>query len=1028
MFCDLVGSTALSARLDPEDMREIIGAYHRCCAEQITKAGGFVAKYMGDGVLAYFGYPQAHEDDAERAVRSGLSLIEAVPKLRLGNDVPLQVRVGIATGVVVVGDLIGEGAAQEQGVVGETPNLAARLQALAEPGEVVVSHSTRRLTGGMFEYRDLGRVTLKGLSEPTQAWQVIAASTVESRFEAQHEARLTPLVGREEELELLLRRWQQASAGEGRVVLISGEPGIGKSRLIAELQERLQAASHTRMRYFCSPHHTDSAFHPFIAQLERAAALERHDPPHVKRAKLARLLGPGSDRDLTIQLLAELLSIPSGDRDPPLNMTPQRQKEMTIEALLRQLEALARRAPVLMLYEDAHWVDPSSRELLDATIERVTGLSVLLIITFRPDFQPPWIGQAHVTTLTLNRLSRREGTTLVGRVLGNQAIADDLVAEIVERTDGVPLFVEELTKAVLEAGAPEDRMRVVSGAPLPLPAVPATLHASLMARLDRLGTAAKEIAQIGAVIGREFGYELLAPVANRSDAELQAALDRLSDAGLVFRRGLPPKASLLFKHALVRDAAYGSLLRGQRQQLHARIAAILEGRFPDVATMQPEVLAQHCIEAGSIEKATSYWLKAGQRAAQRSATTESVVHFTKGIDALANLPATSQRDRQELRFRLALGPALIATRGWNSAEAEASYRRALTLCEALGEERDRFDALWGLWLTGGTSELRTARTLVKELSLTADRLGDDALRLQAHHAGWATVTWLGELERARDHLREGLRIYDPEKHRDHALNYGGHDPGVCAKGQGSLTLWLLGYPDQASRSADEGVALAQSLQHIPSLAHALMWKCAVCDTPRRDYASARGCSDRLLALAMEQGLALYLAVGSIIHGWTLMHQGSIADGLAALRHGFDRYCDISKLFRPYFGGVCADALLRAHEVDEGMKVLTDAIRLAEDSQEIFWLAEMLNLRGKFLLLADRKADAEESYQRACDLAQGQSARSLQLRAATSLAGLWRDQGKRVQAGDLLAPIYGWFTEGFDTPDLKEAKVMLEELA
>jgi class 3 adenylate cyclase/tetratricopeptide (TPR) repeat protein len=1027
LFCDLVGSTALAARLDPEDMSEIIGTYHRCCTEQIGKAGGFVAKYMGDGVLAYFGYPQAHEDDAERALRAGLTLVESVPKLRAGRDAALQVRVGIATGLVVVGDLIGEGDAQERGVVGETPNLAARLQELAERGQVIISQSTRRLAGGLFEYRDLGAVALKGLAYPVQAWHVVGTSTVQSRFEAQHEARLTPLVGREEELELLMRRWRQAAAGEGRVVLVSGEPGIGKSRLIAELQERLQAESHTRLRYFCSPHHTDSAFHPVIAQLERAAGLARQDPPHIRLEKLASLLDPGSDRDLSVQLLAELLSIPSADRYPPLNMTPQRQKEKTLEALMRQLEALARSVPVFMVYEDAHWIDPSSRELLDVTIERVAAMSVLLIVTFRPEFQPPWVGQAHVTTVTLNRLSRREGATLVGQVVGNQAIGDDLVAEIVERTDGVPLFVEEMTKAVLEAGGREDRARVVSGAPLPLPAVPPTLHASLMARLDRLGTAAKEIAQIGAVIGREFSYELLASVANRSDAEVQAALDRLSEAGLVFRRGLPAKANLLFKHALVRDAAYSSLLRGQRQQLHARIAASLENQFPEVATMQPEVVAQHCVEAGSIEKATSYWLRAGQRAAQRSATTESVAHFTKGIDALARLPAAPQRDRQELRFRLALGPALIATRGWNSAEAEASYRRALTLCEELGEQRDRFDALWGLWLTVGTSDLRPAQTLVTELSLIADRLGDNAFRLQAHHAGWATFSFLGELERARDHMREGLRIYDPEKHKDHALNYGGHDPGVCAKGQDSVALWLLGYPDQAARSADEAMALAQSLKHIPSLAHALLWKCAICDVARRDQESARQCSNRLLALATEQGLALYLAVGTIVRGWTLVHQGSIADGLAALRHGYGRYCDINKLFRPYFGAVCADALLFANEMDHGMNVLTEAVHLAGETHELFWLAEMLNLRGKFFLLTHRKIEAEESYRRAYDIAQGQNARSLQLRAATSLARFWRDEDRRAEARDLLAPIYGWFTEGFDTPDLMEAKEILDTL-
>jgi class 3 adenylate cyclase len=574
MFCDLVGSTALSARLDPEDMREIISAYHRCCAEQITKAGGFVAKYMGDGVLAYFGYPQAHEDDAERAVRAALALIEAVPALRSGLDATLQVRIGIATGLVVVGDLTGEGDAQERGVVGDTPNLAARLQALAEPGQIVISNSTRRLTGGMFDYRDLGKVTLKGLAETVQAWQVLGASTVESRFEAQHETNLTPLVGREEELELLLRRWRQAVSGEGRVVLLSGEPGIGKSRLTVALEERIEVEPHTRLLHFCSPHHTDSAFYPEVTQLARAAAFDRHDTPDAKLEKLASLIDAPSGQESDLQLLAELLSIPTADRFAQLSWSPQRKKEKTFEALLRQVELLSRQRPVLAVYEDVHWIDPSSRELLDMAVERVARLRVLLVITFRSEFQPPWTGPAHVSTLNLSRLGRREGAALAALVASDHRLPDEIAAEIVERTDGVPLFVEELTKAVLEAGAGGEGSKTIASAPLFSLAVPATLHASLIARLDRLGPRAREIAQVAAVIGREFSYELLAPVAQKSDHDLRSALMGLTDAGLVFCRGTPPQATCLFKHALVRDATYGTLLRDQRQALHGRVVGV----------------------------------------------------------------------------------------------------------------------------------------------------------------------------------------------------------------------------------------------------------------------------------------------------------------------------------------------------------------------------------------------------------------------------------------------------------------------
>jgi len=536
MFIDLVGSTALASRLDPEDLREIIGAYHGCVAETIARFGGFVAKYMGDGVLVYFGYPQAHENDAEQAVRAGLALVDAVS--RLNQSEPLRIRIGIATGQVVVGDLITSGEGQERGVVGETPNLAARLQALADPDSVVIGPQTRQLLGDLFEYRDLGAVEVKGFPAPIHPYQVIGESAVESRFEALHGALPTPLVGREEEIDLLQRQWHRAKTGEGRVVLLSGEPGIGKSHLIVTLQGRIHNEVHKRLRYFCSPHHQDSALHPVIAQLGRAAGFERSDTPDSKLDKLTALLGATSSQDRA--MLAELLSLPIESRVPPPPLTPQRKKEKTFEALLAQLEDLARQGPVIMLFEDVHWIDPSSRELLDLLVDRVPRMPVLLVVTFRPEFQPPWTGLAQVTNLVLNRLGRREGTALVQRVIGNGQLPSDVVAEIVERTDGVPLFVEELTKAVLEGGSASTVLSRTATTGLN---VPATLHASLMARLDRLGTAAKEVAQVGAVIGREFSQELLAAVAQQSAAELDEVLDQLVAAGLAFRRRKPTSSS-----------------------------------------------------------------------------------------------------------------------------------------------------------------------------------------------------------------------------------------------------------------------------------------------------------------------------------------------------------------------------------------------------------------------------------------------------------------------------------------------------
>jgi class 3 adenylate cyclase len=712
MFCDLVGSTALSTRHDPEDLRELIGAYHRAVAETVGRFDGFVAKYMGDGVLIYFGYPQAHEDDAERAVRAGLAVIEAVGRLPARQH--LSVRLGIATGLAVVGDLIGEGAAQERGVVGETPNLAARLQGLAAPNTLIVGEATRRQVGGLFDLADLGPQALAGFAAPQPAWRVIGESGMLSRFEALCSGE-TPLVGREEEVELLVRRWQQAKSGEGRVVLISGEPGIGKSRLTAALSEHIGSEPHTRLRYFCSPYHQDSALYPFIAQLERAAGFTRDDAVEAKLGKLWALLASGSRDDDDSALLSELLSLPSAAAD--LNLSPQRKREKLFEAMLSQLEAVTRQRPVLMVFEDAHWIDPTSRELVDLTVDRVRHLPMLLAITFRPEFQPPWGGRAHVTSLALNRLGERDGEALVHKLVGNAALTADIVAEIIERTDGVPLFVEELTKAVLESVGQGDRVAaVLATASLAAQSVPATLHASLMARLDRLGPAAKEIAQIGAVAGREFPYELIDPVAQCPEKELQAALAQLSEAGLLFCRGAAPHSSYLFKHALVQDAAYSTLLRGRRQELHARVAAALEAHFADLIERQPELLAHHLTASGNAERAVDQWLKAGQHAAARLAYLEAIAHLERGLGLLHSLPESPVRNGREIELQLALGLCLFTAKG--AVAAKPAYTRAHELAESSGATQQRFEALYGVWQStqssGGSAASSALRGIAED--------------------------------------------------------------------------------------------------------------------------------------------------------------------------------------------------------------------------------------------------------------------------------------------------------------------------
>ena len=652
MFSDLVGSTALSARMDPEDLREVISAYQKCVAETVQRFGGFVAKYMGDGVLIYFGYPQAHEDDAERAVRAGLELVAAVGALK--THAPLQTRVGIATGLVVVGDLIGSGASQEQAIVGETPNLAARLQGVAEPNSVVIAESTRKLMGNLFELEDLGAQDLKGIAGPVRAWAALRPSSVESRFEALHASGLTELVGREEELELLLRRWSKAKSGEGQVVLLSGEPGIGKSRLTAALLERLTPEPHMRLRYFCSPQHTDSPLYPIISQMERAARFTHTDTEQVKLDKLDAVLALASTSKQDAALFAEMLSLPNDGRYPALELDPQQRRQKTLEALFAQVETFARKNPVLMIFEDAHWTDPTSLEAFGRTVDRIKSLPVLLIVTYRPEFEPPWIGRPYVTALTINRLAERDIAAIIDRVAGNKGLPANIRQDIIERTDGIPLFVEEMTKAVLEAEKEGATERAVAAIPSPSVAVPASLHASLMARLDRLGSA-KEVAQIGAVIGREFPHALIAAVVRKEEPELRSALDRLIDAGLLFRQGVAPHATYLFKHALVQDAAYGTLLREPRRALHARIAETLESQFAEIAERQPELLARHCTEAGLIEKAVGLWGKAGQRSLARAALIEGKEQLKRALDQIATLPShagfASRRDQASSRFR-----------------------------------------------------------------------------------------------------------------------------------------------------------------------------------------------------------------------------------------------------------------------------------------------------------------------------------------------------------------------------------------
>jgi class 3 adenylate cyclase/predicted ATPase len=1035
MFVDLVGSTTLSARLDPEDMREIVGAYHGSCAEQIAKAGGFVAKYMGDGVLAYFGYPQAHEHDAERAVHAGLALVEAVPKLATMAGSPLQVRIGIATGLVVVGDLIGSGEAQERGVVGDTPNLAARLQALAEPNMVVIADSTRRLLGNLFELRDLGARDLKGIAGPARAWTALRASSVESRFEALHSTNLTALVGREEEFELLLRRWSRAKTDEGQVVLLSGEAGIGKSRLTAAVLERLATEPHTRLRYFCSSQHTDSAFYPIIGQMVRAAGLAHDDKPQAKLDKLDAVLAQTSTSTEDAALFAEMLSLANDGRYPALELAPEQRRQRTLEALTLQLAELARRQPVLMIFEDAHWTDPTSLEAFGGTVDRIKTLPVLLIVTFRPEFNAPWAGQSHVTSLALNRLGEREAAAIIARLVGNKALPADVLAEIVERTDGIPLFVEEMTKAVLEAESEGAARRSVAAVPSSALAVPASLQASLMARLDRLGPA-KEVAQIGSAIGREFSHGLLASVARKPEAELGSTLDRLIQAGLLFRQGVPPQASYLFKHALVQDAAYGTLLREPRRAIHARIAKAIESQFAKTAESQPEILAHHCTEAGLIEKAAGLWGKAGRRSLDRSALAEAAAQLTRALDQIATLPGTPALRREQIKFQVELVTMLMHVKGYGAPETKSAADRALSLiekAEALGEPPEDplllCSVLYGFWVVNVAAfNGAAACELAAQFLALAEKQRTTGPLMLAHRMMGMTMMSIGRLADGRVHLDQALALYDPAEHRALATRFG-TDAKVAILEWRSRTLWLQGYPDAALKDVENSFKGAQAIGQAATMMHALAHSTIsliLCG----DYSAASVRAQQLVVLAEEKGSLYWKANAMMWQGCVSALTGRAAEAIDILTPALVAYrSTAATIYTPFVSLHLARACAELGQVREAWHHVDEAMTAAEKTQEKWVEAEIQRTAGEIAFISPEAdaAKARACFERALVVAREQKAKSWELRTAMSLARLWRDQGKPQQAQELLAPVYGWFTEGFDTLDLKEAKALLEEL-
>jgi predicted ATPase/class 3 adenylate cyclase len=1010
LFSDLVGSTEIAAQLDPEEWREMVAGYHRAATEAITRYGGHVAQYLGDGIMAYFGWPEAHDNDAERAARAGLAILEAVLKLNHGSRGPKLIgRVGIDSGAVVVG----AGAGQDADVFGESPNIAARLLATAAPGTVLITAATHRLISGLFIAEAFGPRALKGITTPLEVFEVVRPTGVRGRIRTARG--LTSFVGREEELRLLLSRWERTREGEGQVALIIGEPGIGKSRLVAEFHDRIRDTPHTWMESAGEQFFENTPFHALTEMLSQWLQLQGGANADEMLARLERaLVSAGLKLNDAVPLVAELLQLPIGGHYPAVMSTAEQKRRRLFAMLMGWVFGAARLQPVVMVVEDLHWLDPSTLELEQLLAEQGATVPLMLLYTARPEFRVQWPMRAHHTQLTLNRLSARHVREMVALVAERRALTSNSIDTVIERTGGVPLFVEEVTRVLLEGGNTK-----ISGHEIPV-----TLHDSLMARLDRLGPA-KELLQIGAVIGDEFSYELLRTVHPMAELELQAALGKFTDAELLYVRGIAPDATYQFKHALIRDAAYEALLKSRRKELHSRIAEALAQHFPDRVASAPELIAHHYTEAGRVEQAIPCWQRAGQRAIERSANREAISHFTEGLELLKSTPDSPGRTEQELRLQVALGESLIAIKGYSAPEVGKACARALELCRQVGETPLLFSVLRGLatfYTVRG--EVQTARVFAEQLLRLAQNLRTQELLQEAHYIMGVALANLGEFPQSRTHLEQAIALYDPQERRL-STHY---DSGVTCLAIAARILWKLGYPDQAVTRIRESLTLAQELSHPFSIAYALA-NAAMLYHFRREVEATREQAEALFALSREQGFTLYEGFGVTFRGWAMTKQGRKEEGIAQIRQGIAiTQSTGAELWQPYFLALLAEACGEAGQAEEGLTMLTQALDLVSKTGNHRWEAEQYRLQGSLLLMQDESSagQSESCFQRAVEIARKQSAKSWELRAVMSLIRLWQ-RDKKDEAREMLSEIYNWFTEGFDTTDLKEAKALLEEL-
>jgi predicted ATPase/class 3 adenylate cyclase len=1019
LFCDLVGSTALSGHLDPEDLRDIMRQYQDAVGSAVTRFGGHVAKFLGDGVLAYFGWPQAYEDQAERAVRTGLAAIEAVNSVRNGDYGNLEARVGIATGEVVVGDLVGESGLDAEAVTGETPNLAARFQGIAEPGQVIVGEETRLLIGRAFAMRDLGACELKGFDTPKQVWCITGEVEVESRFEAAKVTTLTQFVGRNTELQLLMDRWELAKSSEGQVVLISGDAGMGKSRLVQALRETATQDDSFHTQLQASPYHINTPLYATVKNLRHAIGFQDTDDPDEQLNKLETFFRNGMDvADEALAVIADLLGLGFKSRYGTFDLAPEERKDLILGTLVERIVHLSRRRPFLFITEDAHWGDPTAEELIERIVARITDTKMLLIVTHRPEWEASFKHQSHVASLQLTRLGKSQGATIIRGLIGTDTPVA-VVDRILERTDGIPLYIEELTRSLAE-----------SGLDLSDENIPSTLQALLLARLDRLGPEIKKIAQIGSAIGREFSHDLLWTVSGKPEKTLTTELELLKQSGLIHQTGSGSSLSYVFKHALVQDAVYQSLLRETRQDFHQRIADYLEKKYHDGMPVQLELLAHHYTEAAQTQKSVSYWHKAGRQAISVSSNREAIAHLSRGRELIVQLSPNIERDILELNLCLALGPAFMSTRGLASPDAEEVYLQARKLCLTVNETALSFQAEWGLWLVyqqRGQIDRALSQTDVV-LGLAKKQKENIDYLLQAYHAAWTTELFVGNINSCQAFIEKGSSIYDLAKHRTHAFTYGGHDPGVCAKTTASEALCLLGFVDQGVQSAVDGLSMAEKLSHPFTLAMAQYFMAQV-HQYRRDAKAVLPHAIATIAMCEAHGFESIHAQATVQLGWATVKAGDIETGIAKIREGLIAWkATKTGMRRPYFLALLADALTDAGQIEEGLSIISEAEALIETSGEKRWQAETIRLKAILMGRAGVSPnEVEAKLSSALDISVKQGALWLQLRVATSISRHWETQNKTTEASELLMPIVAKFSEGFSTHDFVEAKDLLRKL-